>query len=352
MAVDSELLAILERVFVCCRVQEGEVAALLTDAGTRPEYVEGATLALGRLGAHVFQVMIPSGGGGRGAPVSGQAAMGRGVLSALPPAVQALKHSEFVLDLTTGKAGLIHDPARGPILSAGARVLVLQEHPEVLRRWPPSEDVKRRVQRSAALIEGAREMHVTSPAGTDLRVDLDGVVVRQQYGFADAPGRLDAYPSGIVAAYPTACRAHGTVVMDVGDIDLTFMKYLQSPIHFTLEDDFVTRIEGSGLDAEVMRTYMESWGERNAFGLSHVGWGLAERAQWSALALHQHEKTQGMDGRAFLGNFMWSTGPNPYVGRETGCHFDLPMRHCSVALDGRPIIEDGQFVLDELLASA
>jgi len=52
----------------------------------------------------------------------------------------------------------------------------------------------------------------------------------------------------------------------------------------------------------------------------------------------------GLDGRVFEGNFLFSTGPNHAAGRHSGCHFDIPLRSCSIFLDGAPIVIDGIIV--------
>jgi 2,5-dihydroxypyridine 5,6-dioxygenase len=53
-----------------------------------------------------------------------------------------------------------------------------------------------------------------------------------------------------------------------------------------------------------------------------------------------------MDGRAFYGNFLFSTGPNSEAGgpNNSRCHIDIPMRGCSVYLDGNPMVIDGDVV--------
>ncbi|HUF85139.1 MAG TPA: hypothetical protein VMQ81_11165, partial [Acidimicrobiia bacterium] len=48
--------------------------------------------------------------------------------------------------------------------------------------------------------------------------------------------------------------------------------------------------------------------------------------------------------RAFAGNFLYSTGANEVAGRFCRGHFDLPMRHCTITLDGRPVVVDGHLV--------
>ncbi len=52
----------------------------------------------------------------------------------------------------------------------------------------------------------------------------------------------------------------------------------------------------------------------------------------------------GTELRAFAGNFLWSTGANEVAGRYCRGHFDLPMRNCTVALDGEPVVVDGTLV--------
>jgi 2,5-dihydroxypyridine 5,6-dioxygenase len=52
----------------------------------------------------------------------------------------------------------------------------------------------------------------------------------------------------------------------------------------------------------------------------------------------------GTELRAFGGNFLYSTGANEVAGRHTLGHFDLPLRGCTVALDGVTVIERGGLV--------
>jgi 2,5-dihydroxypyridine 5,6-dioxygenase len=59
-----------------------------------------------------------------------------------------------------------------------------------------------------------------------------------------------------------------------------------------------------------------------------------------------------MEARSFYGNFMFSTGPNSEGGgsRHTACHLDVPMRHCTLELDGERIVEDEKLIPEELRA--
>ena len=105
-----------------------------------------------------------------------------------------------------------------------------------------------------------------------------------------------------------------------------------------------------GLDAELLQDHLSSFGDPEVFAVSHLGWGLSDKARWSELALYEKGETEGQDGRAFYGNFLFSTGPNLSAGgtRAAACHLDIPMRGCSLSLDDRPVVVDGDVIVDAL----
>ena len=125
----------------------------------------------------------------------------------------------------------------------------------------------------------------------------------------------------------------------------TFKRYLENRVALTIERDYVTRIDGGNLDGELMRSYIAAWGERDAYATSHIGWGMNGRARWEALAMHDKCDTNGTELRVFAGNFLYSTGANEHAGRHTLGHFDLPMRGCTIALDGMPVVANGVLLL-------
>ena len=103
---------------------------------------------------------------------------------------------------------------------------------------------------------------------------------------------------------------NGRIVMDIGDINLTFKTYLTSTIDIKIENDLVTAIKGDGLDALQFRDYLEAWEDQDAYGLSHVGWGMNPRAKWVSDALYDKRDMQAVEFRAWAGNFLWSIGAN------------------------------------------
>lgn len=62
------------------------------------------------------------------------------------------------------------------------------------------------------------------------------------------------------------------------------------------------------------------------------------------MTFHDKGDFNGTELRAFAGNFLYSTGANEVAGRHTLGHFDLPMRGCTVTLDGTPVVDNGRLL--------
>ncbi|MBX3453721.1 MAG: hypothetical protein KF827_04225, partial [Ferrovibrio sp.] len=51
-------------------------------------------------------------------------------------------------------------------------------------------------------------------------------------------------------------------------------------------------------------------------------------------------------------NVLFSTGPNTELGgdNDTPCHLDMPLRGCSLFLDGQQVLKDGEVLIPEMRA--
>ena len=176
----------------------------------------------------------------------------------------------------------------------------------------------------------------------DPRMAVTGDAGRSINLVATARGGVAHWPGGLCLCFPGANTINGRIVMAPGDMNLTFKTYLNNPLDFCIEEDFVREIKGDSVDADLFREYLAAWEDPVAYGLSHVGWGMNPRARWESMALYDKRDVQAAEFRAWAGNFLWSTGSNQYAGRFTLGHFDLPMRGCTITLDGTPVVIDGQ----------
>jgi len=339
--LEAKWIDLFEHVFRLCGVAAGDACAVLSETQTRAELPQLAELALARIGARPFHVVLP--GRPLAAPVPVRSTGASDAIGRLEPVVQALAASVFVADCTV--EGLQHAVELPRILQGGARVLAIShEHPEILERCLPQAEDEAAARDAMRRLKAAREMHVTSGAGTDLRVALAGARIGGVWGFTSRPGTLSHWPGGLVLAFPAAGSVNGTLVLDRGDVNLTFKRYLQDPVRLVIENDHAVRVEGDSVDAELMRGYFEAWADPLAYAVSHLGWGLNRRARWDAMTFYDKADFNGTELRAFAGNFLYSTGANEVAGRHTLGHFDLPLRGCSVALDGQLVVEKGRLL--------
>ena len=342
MRLEAKWIDSFCEVFRLCGVQPGDACAILAETQSRAVLLQLSELALDRLGARWFHIVLPT--PRQTAPVPVRSTGASDAIGRLQPVIAALAGCAFIADCTV--EGLQHAVELPEILQGGARVLVVSnEHPEILERTAPRAEDEAPVRAAMRRLKAAGEMQVTSAAGTDLRVSLAGARIGGVWGFTAKPGSLAHWPAGLVLAFPASGSVNGTLVLAPGDVNLTFKRYLTDAVTLRIADDHVIAIEGHSLDAELMRGYFAAWAsdgqDRAAYAVSHLGWGLNRRARWDAMTFYDKADFNGTELRAFAGNFLYSTGANEVAGRHTLGHFDLPLRACTVALDGALVVQAG-----------
>ncbi len=338
--MEHRTLDVFRRALAASGLAAGEVVAVLSESTSRTVLVDTARLAAEDLGGRVVDIRVPT--PANPGPVAIRSTGSSLALQGNPAAVAALQAADLVIDCTV--EGLLHAPELPGVLGAGSRVLMIpNEDPEAFERWAPDDGaLQRRVLAGLERLRAAAEMHVTSPAGTDLRVRLTGAFTAGSWGATDGPGTIAHWPGGLVVCFPAAGSVEGTVVLAPGDANLTFKEYLRDPVRLEIAGDRVVDIVGDSLDADLLRSYLAAFDEDEAYCISHVGWGMNPAARWDALAMVDKRETNGIELRAFAGNVLFSTGANENAGRHTRGHFDFPMRGCTVALDGHLVVDAGR----------
>jgi 2,5-dihydroxypyridine 5,6-dioxygenase len=327
-----------------CGIGEGSTIAVLSQGNRKVDYVDAFLAAADQLGATGFNVRIA----GADTSLDGEDGVwevGDTPLKGNRPAIEALKGVDLVVDTVF----LLFSPEQMEIQESGTRVLLCIEPIEHIEAMQPSKRLRERVEAGAEMLEKAKTLRFTNAAGSDVTYKLGAYPTMTQYGYTDTPGRWDHWPSGFLFTGGADDGVDGKVVIAPGDIIFPFKSYVQTAIELTIEAGKITKIEG-GVDADLLREYMASFNDPDAYGISHIGWGMLETAQWSILA--HDRRGMGMHGRSFYGNVLFSTGPNGELGgpNETLCHVDVPMRNCSLYLDDEPIVVDGEIVVDVLKA--
>lgn len=331
----SDLVAAFLHQLRLCKVREGENVLIFTDPRfIHPEYVPAAFAAARALGANVYVMHS-----------QGDQAFDDALVRA------AWRHADMILGMSMLPRGIgswMYTDTSNEALKAGARVLMVQEPFDGLKRMLPDETVRRRGLAGAQLMQETKEIRIVSAAGSDYMLRKDGRKGSYQCGIADEPGRWDHWPSGMVYCAPLEDSAEGLYVVEPGDVMLGNWRHAQSRVEITLEKGRITKIEG-GTDAYLLQSYLERCGDNGAFRLSHAGWGTDERADWGAV---------GMDSESKYGTVLVAIGRNIFDAPAAHCglggvnrsvaHFDICCRNTSLYLDGRLVVENEKFLIDDL----
>lgn len=335
----AKLAQLFSKQFELCRVKPGDTVAIVSDLGTRREYIQAAFAAADQMGFDIYEMCVNA--------IPGWTKVGVPTIGQCKGTLEALLACDMIL--------IFHVPLFSKWLrtvqSKGVRVQMIIDAPDDLEQLQSPPGLKEAVLHAHRLYENTRGVRVTSRAGTDLSYECGEYPVMSQYGMADEPGRFDHWGVGLLHTFPNEGSARGRVVFQPGDIViLPYCRFIQDAVRLEIEGGHITSIEG-GLDAALMREWLEEGKERpddrDPFAVSHLGWGLNPQCRWDSIALYGDAPERSRAAaRSFPGNFLFSTGPNTQGGgkRTTRGHYDVPMRACTIALDGNVVVADGRIV--------
>lgn len=359
--IEATWLTAFQKTFTLCQLKAGDTACVLSESQSRRVNVDLAMLALQAMGVRAFELCLPA--RPLAMPTSSTIPIrSTGASDAIaqhPAVIAALQNVTLIVDCTV--EGLLHAPELPAILqgngtSVPRHLMISNEHPEILARTVPDPKLEPCVRAAMKLLRSSHGMHVTSDAGTNLRIKLQGAVIGGGWGYSQKPGMVSHWPGGLALGFPAKGSVNGQLVLAAGDVNLSFKTYIRDPIELTVINDYITQINGTGLDVETFREHLLSWeqmeGNMDTYAVSHVGFGLNPKARWDAMNFYDKRDFNGTELRAFAGNFLYSIGANEVAGRHTQGHFDLPMRGCTIDLHGMDgavrVIERGQIILEGL----
>ena len=317
----GELVEVFKKELELCRVHAGEHVLLHSDSGTNPHYPAafmGAALALG---ADVFQIVHPR--------------------ASEKAVVDAWKCADIVVDMSSGPHA--YGTIMRESMDAGTRLLRIACSTDVMLRLFPTREMKRRVEAGQKIMTEGKVMRITSPAGTDLTIYKEGREALGIYGISDKPGRWDIWPSGMVCCAPIENKGGGVLVLAPGDMILWDPElYVRETVYMEIKDGCITSIKG-GLEAELLDRWFKKFADPQSYSFAHVGWGCNKHADWMQ---------PGQDNEAFYANMQIAFGSNVgiFPGAQTHCrsHIDFPCLNNSYWVDDVKIMENGEFVIDEL----
>lgn len=225
MAANPDMVRLFKAELELCKVSPDEAVAVLSEGDAKRDYADAFLAAAEELEATSFQLNL----------MPRQSQPGdmkkRTSITGNQPAIDALKRADIVIDLV----GLLWSAEQNEITQTGTRMLMVREPLDVLQRMFPRQSLRCRVEAAQDMLTAAKELRITSPAGTDVTYQLGTYPVLTQYGYTDTPGRWDHFAGGFLYTGARDDGVDGVVVINTGDILFPFLRYVNDPVRLDIQ---------------------------------------------------------------------------------------------------------------------
>ena len=255
-----------------------------------------------------------------------------------PPDPVAKAWEQANVYIVPTKYSLTHTQARKAATQAGARGATMPMITvPMFKTGAITADyskVSKLCEQMGTLMDNAKEVRITSDAGTDITMSIEGRMKERDTGLLLKSGDFGNLPAGEVFCAPVEGSANGTLVFD-GAIASVGM--LKKPVTVTVEQGFATKMTG-GPEATKFDTLLAGVKKKEAYNVAELGVGCNPNARLIGIIL-EDEKVYGTVHVAF--------GDNSTFGGnvQAGIHLDGIMRKPSLFLDEKPVIEKGTWTI-------
>jgi leucyl aminopeptidase (aminopeptidase T) len=253
-----------------------------------------------------------------------------------PPSdvADALLNSDVAILITS--TSLTHTRARKAASDKGVRIASLPGFTEDMLKSPMMVDYESMTamsQKVAQMLTAAKKARITTKAGTDLTMSLEGRAGEDDCGIYTAPGAFGNLPSGEAYTAPLEGTTNGMIVYDasMGGVGL-----LKEPIRVTVKDGWAVKVEG-GEEAARLQSILDKAG-KNGANIAELGIGTNEGARVTGSVL-EDEKV--------LGTVHIALGDNANFGGkvDADCHLDGILSAPNLYLDDELVMENGQWIV-------
>ena len=320
-----EFLKSAQQAMTYCQVKPTDKVVVFADSGRTQALVEAFYTAALATGAEPLLVTMPT--------------AARPLLDPPAPAVQAMAAADVVFDLVTQP--WLYTQATNTILNSGTRMLQVLVGDNAIIARPPDAAIAQREARARAILDGCLDFHITSKYGTDLHMARGDRPIHTQGGFVDRPGDWDSLAVCLAAFAPPEDQADGPLAL-MGTMYLPpqHMFLIETPIQTVVKAGRMVHIETDHREARLFADWLKGFNDPNSYVIAHTGFGIDHRATLQPPDMGEWESYLAGVNIAFGGNNI------PQLGGQTVCksHLDVVLLNVNLAVDGRPIIADGQFV--------
>ena len=253
-----------------------------------------------------------------------------------PPAALAQMMKQFAVLIIPTSKSMSHTQARREASQAGARIATLPAITIDTMKRTLNADYRKIAERShkvSSAINGKNLVRVTSPAGTDISMSIEGRKCEPDTGLIFNPGNFSNLPAGEAYLAPLEETAEGTIVVDGS---MAGIGKLKKPIRMTVKAGFVTELSG-GPDAKKLKQILDSAGPL-AYNVAELGIGTNDKAKLVGSVL-EDEKV--------LGTVHMALGDNMSMGGRISVrsHLDGIILKPTVTVDGTTVMKNGKLLI-------
>lgn len=247
-----------------------------------------------------------------------------------PPIAAAMKASDVTLSPTTKI--ISHTKARLEAQQVGCRHCLMSDFTlDMLISGGIEADfvgIKPKVEKLAALLANAKELRLTTPAGTDLKMRVEGRRGNAYHGFGDSPGMFSTCQCIEANISPIEMQSEGTLVVDAG---IAGWIVIEKPIQMEVKNGRIASIEG-GREAEIIRDHLMKKEDPNVYNIAELGIGLNPKCKLLGLVMED----EGVLGTAHIG-----IGSNITLGGKQHAkgHEDLIIWNPCLEADGKVLLK-------------
>ena len=240
-----------------------------------------------------------------------------------------------VLVIPTSKS-LSHTKARRDACRSGVRCATLPGiTPDTMRRTLNADyrKIAKLSIRLARIMTQGSTARVTTPAGTDITMSIQGRKGHPDTGLVHKRGDFSNLPAGEAYLAPVEGTAQGVIVID-GCIGETGV--LRKPITMTVRDGYATAISG-GAQVKILQRAIRGLGKQ-ARNIAELGIGTNDKARVVGSSL-EDEKV--------LGTVHIAIGDNASMGGRisVASHLDAILLKPTLFIGRRIIMKDGRLTI-------
>jgi leucyl aminopeptidase (aminopeptidase T) len=303
-------------------VKPGEQVVIVVDTRTSPAIPEALAAAAHALGADpVIAMMTP-----------------RAKSGMEPPAAIAAAMVKADVVIAAASRSMYHIEAKNQAKLAGARGVFNAPYDEDgwINGAMTADFLKIRelAERLRDRLARGKIAHVTSPAGTDVTMAIEGrKPVGWLTGVCRNKGEVSAFPGGEVSLPPLEGTTEGRIVIEH---IMTDIGRLAKPMTWVVEKGLAVRFEG-GVEAKALEAHIE--GVKNARNIAELGIGINPMSRLTGGITEVKKK---------LGTAHMALGDSAagYGGAITSdVHLDGMIMNVRVEIDGEVIAENGRVLV-------